>query len=124
MRNVFLLAAVVWTLFITYACLTTAANIPKVEWLNFENKDKLVHFTFYFVFTFLWVLDLYKSKRFTPKKARVFVFIIAVVFGIIIEICQGMFTAERSPDVLDVLANTSGSATAILLLWIFEKNKR
>ena len=124
MRNVFLLAALAWTLFITYACLTTAANIPKAAWLNFEHKDKLVHFTFYFVFTLLWVLDLNNTKKFSPKKVRLVVFTIAVLFGIVIEICQGLFTAERSPDAFDVLANTSGSAAAILLLWLFEKNKK
>lgn len=123
MRNIFLLAAVAWTLFITYACLTAAANVPKVAWLNIQHKDKIVHFTFYLVFTLLWVLDLIKAKRFSPKKARIVVFIIAVLFGIIIEICQGLFTKERSPDALDVLANTSGSAAAILLLWIFDKKK-
>jgi len=122
-RNIFLLAAVAWTLFITYACLTAAANVPKAAWLNIQHKDKIVHFTFYLVFTLLWVLDLIKTKRFSPKKARIVVFIIAVLFGIIIEICQGLFTKERSPDALDVLANTSGSATAILLLWIFNKKK-
>ena len=122
-RNIFLLAAVAWTLFITYACLTAAANIPKAAWLNFEHKDKIVHFTFYLVFTLLWVLDLKKVKNFSPKKARLFVFVIAVIFGVIIEICQGMFTVERSPDALDVLANTSGSAAAILMLWFFDKKK-
>lgn len=122
-RNIFLLAAVGWTLFITYACLTTAANIPKAAWLNIEHKDKIVHFTFYLVFTLLWVLDLKKANKFSPVKARLFVFIFAVIFGTIIEICQGMFTAERSPDAFDVLANTSGSAAAILVLWILDKKK-
>ncbi len=123
MRNKFLLAALVWTVFVTYLCLTDATNIPKVSWLHIQNKDKIVHFTFYFVFTFLWVNALKQYDKFTPKKARIYIFIVAFIFGIIIEICQGILGKGRSADVIDVLANTSGSALSILVLWLLERRK-
>lgn len=121
MRNWILSAAIVWTLFIIYACLTKAADIPQAFWLDIPNKDKIVHFAFYFVFTLLWVRVIGQNRRFTSKQIRLYIFLSAVVFGILIEVCQGLFTTERSPDVLDALANTSGSALSVFVLWLLEK---
>lgn len=124
MRNKFLLAAITWTVLVAYLCLTNAANIPKVSWLHIQNKDKIVHFTFYFVFTFLWVNALKQSNKLTPQKMKIYIFIAAFVFGVIIEICQGIIGKGRSADIIDVLANTSGSALSILMIWLLEKRKK
>ncbi|MDV6170278.1 VanZ family protein [Flavobacterium sp. DG1-102-2] len=115
------MAAFAWTVFIVYACLINAADIPQATWLDIPNKDKIVHFTFYFVFTFLWVQAIKTKKELSPKRVRAAVFFSAVIFGILIEVCQGVFAKERSPDVLDAIANTCGSAVSILLLWLLDK---
>lgn len=122
MHNKFLLAAVIWVMFITYACLTTPANIPKASWLTIEHLDKIVHFIFYFVFTLL-LSNAYRVKVHTVKKAWLYAFATAVVYGILIELCQGLFTNARSADVVDAFANTSGSAFAVFVLWLFQKKK-
>jgi len=122
-RNKFLLATVVWVVFITYACLAAAADIPKASWLNIPHKDKVVHFIFYFIFTLLLSMD-YKVRTATIKKAWIYAFATAVGYGIIIEICQKLFTNGRSADMMDVVANTSGSAFAILILWLLQKRKK
>jgi VanZ family protein len=82
--------------------------------LPLPNKDKLLHGVFYFGFTVLWTLFF----RTWPavKKPILFGFIFAVVYGIIIEICQAFFTTNRSGDVLDALANTTGAALAVIVL--------
>ena len=98
-----------------------AANIPETSWFDIPNKDKIVHFTFYFVFTLLWVRVIKKNSRLTPKQVRIYIFFAAALFGILIEICQGLFTTERSPDVLDAIVNTSGSALSVFILWLLEK---
>lgn len=123
MRNKFLLATFVWVIFITYMCLVKASDIPEASWLNIPHKDKIVHFTFYFVFTFLLYKD-YKLKMGGVKKAWLWAFLTAISYGIIIEICQGLFTDERSADSMDALANTSGSALAIFVLWLRQKQKK
>jgi VanZ family protein len=61
-----------------------------------------------------------------PQKNRSYrlrVFLMAVLFGIFMELCQQFFTTDRSADVSDALANTTGSAIAILLLWLLERRK-
>lgn len=88
--------------------------------------DKYAHFTFYFVFTILWFL-YFKSVAVAvnqTKSIRIVVFSVAVVLGIAIEICQGLFTKDRSADITDVAANTLGSAVAILILWLLNKRKQ
>jgi VanZ family protein len=122
-HNKFLLATVVWVVFITYACLAGASNIPEASWLNIPNKDKIVHFVFYFVLTLLLSKD-YRVKSISTEKAWLYAFVTAVSYGVVIEIFQGLFTAERSAEVLDVVANTSGSALAIFTLWLFGKRKK
>ncbi len=85
-----------------------------------EKGDKYVHFIFYFVFTVLWYIFL-KNKKGNTAKTRAIVFFLAFFFGLFIEACQGLFTLDRSADMHDVLANTSGSAGAILILWLIDK---
>ena len=103
-------------------CLAKASDIPEASWLNIPHKDKIVHCAFYFVLTFLLYKN-YKIKMGVIKKAWLYAFLTAVSYGIIIEICQGVFTAERSADPMDALANTSGSALAIFMLWLRQKKK-
>ncbi|SHF53570.1 VanZ like family protein [Arenibacter palladensis] len=83
-------------------------SVPSIEIPHF---DKLVHFSFYFVFTALGCFAFREmDRRNTPlKKAIVKIVLYAVVYGIIIEVLQGVATKNREPDLLDVLANSLGA---------------
>jgi len=86
--------------------------------------DKYVHCIFYFIFTVLWYLSIKRDNPESNKKQRLIVFLMAVVFGIIIELCQQFFTTDRSADITDVAANTTGSALAVLVLWLLSKRNK
>lgn len=103
-------------------CLVSGNAIPRVSWLAIPHKDKVVHFVFYFVFTLLLNLG-FREKYGMVKKAGVLAFIAALAYGLLVELFQGLITADRSPELLDVLANTAGSATSIIALWLFQKRK-
>ena len=103
--------------------MVSASKIPEAAWLDIPNKDKYVHFIFYFVFTLLLYKD-YKVKWGVLKKSFAFAFITAVSYGVLIEICQGLFTSGRNADIFDVVANTSGSAFAIFILWLRQRLKK
>ncbi len=79
--------------------------------IDVPHLDKLVHFSFYFVFTVLGCLSFREiDRRNTPlKKVIVKLISLAVIYGIIIEILQGVATIDRDPDLLDVLANSLGA---------------
>jgi len=105
--------AIIWTAMVTFFCIVSFNDLPKIEVTNF---DKLGHITFHFGITFLWFL-VFKFKVLDEnKKALIKAFLFSFFYGIAIEIYQDQFTATRSGDVLDVLANTSGSFLAIIFI--------
>lgn len=82
--------------------------------------DKLGHFLMFFgwtlLFGFSWMI---KSE----KKVRLWlVFLIGAMFGIGIEITQGLLPYERSPNTYDALADIAGSFSAVVVL-AFLQNK-
>lgn len=84
-----------------------------------ENKDKYVHFTFYFIFVVVWFLFANRTK--IRKKIKWIVLFSAVGYGILMEICQGIFTSNRAPDIMDVLANSLGAITGLLFISLILK---
>jgi VanZ family protein len=119
-KKVVLGIAFLWTITITYLSLASV-SAPDFSDNLFENQDKIVHFTFYFLFTLFWFEGL-RSKKQTKKKLLLILFA-AILYGIIMEICQGIFTDYRSPDKWDVLANSIGAFTAAMLLHRFRLKK-
>lgn len=54
-------------------------------------------------------------------KKAVLVILFAFLYGGIIEIFQGVFTANRQADIYDVIANVTGSILAIFILGLVKK---
>lgn len=103
--------AVFWTLFITYMSLVTIEKV-NTSIINIPNKDKIVHFVFYFIFVFSWIKVFNSDKN----KINLKIVVIAVLYGIIIEVLQSVFTTNRQADIFDAIANALGALTAFLFL--------
>ena len=89
--------------------------------IHIKNKDKIVHFVFYFLFVFLW--SLYANfKKNIPNSSSKILFI-AILYGIMIEIFQGVFTTNRTADVFDVVANSLGAFGGYISIKRYLKNK-
>ena len=114
-RN-FLFFAIVWTVFITVASLVSFNSVPKVA---IPGNDKLVHFLFYFFFVVFWSIALHKN--FYSKKYSFIIVVFAIVYGIIIEVLQGVLTSTRQADFYDVLANTAGAIVGSVILFVVKK---
>lgn len=113
--NKYFWPAAIWTVIITVACMISMETFGDANSIiALPNKDKLLHGVFYFGFTMLWALFFRTSPNVKNPVLAGFVF--AVVYGIIIEICQAFFTTNRSGDILDALANTTGAAVAVIVL--------
>lgn len=115
-KNFLLLALVLWIVFITTLSLVSLNGLPKI---SPKNGDKYVHFTFYFILTFLLILNF--VYRVGIKRSIVISFVTAVFYGIIIEILQGVLTENRKPEFADVLFNCFGSLTATIVLFLNRK---
>lgn len=107
----YLFIAFLWTVLITVLSLISLGNIEEKINIDVPNKDKYVHFTFYFVFVVLWFLQI-KQKP-VKIKTQILILLSSIGYGIFMEICQG-FTQTRTPDIMDVLANSAGAITGLL----------
>lgn len=105
----YLVAAIAWTTLITILSLVTIGDIGSS--IKIAGKDKVVHFIFYFGFVIAWYFAKYQNLQ--PSYNLV---IAAIVYGVFMEVCQGVFTKNRMPDIYDVLANSAGALFAFLFL--------
>jgi VanZ family protein len=115
-RNILLLALIFWIVFITTLSLVNLNGLSKI---SPKNGDKYVHFLFYFILTLLLILNLMSKVRL--KHSMVISFVIAVFYGIIIEVLQGVFTENRRPELADAISNSLGSFAATIIVFINRK---
>lgn len=104
--------ALFWTFLILFLSLKTPSGESK---FYFPNADKVVHFTFYFVFVFLWFKHLFFIQK-NGKKNKIVLVVVAILFGILMELFQHFFTTTRQADFWDVVANTLGSLMGIIVV--------
>ncbi|WP_298550033.1 VanZ family protein [uncultured Algibacter sp.] len=109
------LAAVGYSIILVTISLITLHDLPNVK-ISFA--DKIFHFLAYGVFVILWYLAFFYTFSLKKKKAIVYAFVFAVIFGIVVEILQGTLTVSRALDTYDALANTLGALIASFVLWI------
>lgn len=120
-KSIVFLIALSWTGLVTYSCLVQSSDVPVI---NVPNLDKYIHAFFHFVFTFVWFLFFCKQLKFNYIfKPLLIAFLFSVVFGIIIEILQGVLTTTRSAEVMDFLANLVGATLAFFTVVICYKYK-
>jgi VanZ family protein len=108
--------------FLLYAIGITVLSLARIDsrrqsLFNFEGADKLVHCFFYLGFTFLMALA-YKGSftRALGRKAQIVLALIAMTYSGIIELLQGFFTAYRSAELGDFLANSVGVIFGLVAL--------
>jgi len=111
--------AIFFTISITIGSLVKS-DVIAIEIVSIS--DKTIHFIAYFFLMLSWLYVFFKKKSFS-KNVK-FIFIGCIVFGIIIEILQGVTTTYRTLSFLDVAANTLGVLFASTVFHFFEKKIR
>lgn len=116
----YLILAVTWTLIITVLSLAKIEGLDAT--INIPNKDKMVHFVFYFLFYILW-FSYFKSVK---KLSQLYwiIFLISIGYGLLMEALQGLMGTNRTPDLNDVYANSFGAFCALLLSIYFLSKKK
>ncbi|MBN2521565.1 MAG: VanZ family protein [Bacteroidales bacterium] len=107
---------VLWGIAIIILSLMSGNDVKKISIFNFEHADKIVHFIMYFVFSFFLFESFMKyfKTKINPVRKIVYVITISVLFGIIMEILQIILVVNRSGEILDFIANTTGSVLALV----------
>lgn len=109
---------VFWTGLVAYLCLASSEGLPSVSVFKY---DKIGHLTFHFGITISWFLFWKSTFKNENKNALLKAFLFSFFFGILIEICQGLFTETRAADVADVIANSCGALIAVVLIYVYGK---
>lgn len=96
-----------WAIAIAIGSFMPAKKLPKVAILEF---DKIVHILMYFMLTFF----LAKAQIFNNKNLTTTCLAVTIFYGIFIEIIQGTVPfINRSFDIFDIIANTTGAIIAL-----------
>jgi len=101
----------------------SSSSFENIQTFSIPGKDKYLHGLFYFIFTGLWYVVFHRIMQWTRSKSRCGAFLFAVSYGCTIELMQLWLTNDRSADGLDALANTTGAALAVFVLWRIGKTK-
>lgn len=113
-----------WMIVIAFLSLLPGADIPTPSFLRIPYMDKIVHFFMYFIFALLIIYGYLKYTRGNLRKKHIIIsFFIVVFWGGLMEILQGVFqfSLGRSMDLIDFIANLTGSLVAILIFYITTK---
>lgn len=118
-HNFLLSLLIIYVIIITWASL--ARFMIPFE-IDVKGSDKLAHFLAYFVFAIVWFLFLFFSEKRKEnfKQSLIKSFLICFLFGGMMELLQMLLTSYRSAEWNDMLANTSGTIFAVVLLKVFE----
>ena len=117
----------IWTGIILYLCLLPANEVKKIDILKFNNADKLVHFSMYFVLSFLLIYDNLSARQIIPSKGlSIFYlpFTVTLFLGGSIELIQYFFIDSRDGSIFDMLANLSGMILGTLTFRLFLRYRK
>lgn len=99
-------------LYLSLSHVTSPYNVP-----NIQNLDKIVHFTMYMGLVSVFCFDVYRSSWLSRHDGSILLsgWILAVLWGGLMELFQKYFTEYRTADWFDFLANTVGAFAGILV---------
>lgn len=83
------------------------------------NYDKLGHFIIFFGWTLLFGLFMFTKKQTEAK--LLLIFLAGCIFGVSIEIFQGILPLGRTMDLNDALVDICGSIVAIGIIFLIKR---
>jgi VanZ family protein len=112
-KKLMMVLAIAWTILIFIGCSLPGKDLPPIS--VFDHFDKIVHFTFFFVFAILWLL------AFSPAggglrgwKFPFFLILTCFAYGFFLEWYQINFVPGRAWDVWDGFADGVGGIFGVL----------
>jgi len=101
---------------ITYGSLGSGEEAAKINILKFPNSDKVIHGLMYFLLTVsLIYLMVKRYNGFKHWKVYLIVLASPILYGLLMELLQYYLASDRSAELADFIANTSGTLLAFLM---------
>jgi len=109
--------AIAWLIILTILLCLPGSVLPQESWLDKIYFDKWVHIGLFGGLAFLWCGVAEKRKNFLKSVQQTFVWIALVgcVYGIAMEYVQKYLIPNRSFDIYDILADTIGSISGLVV---------
>jgi len=107
--------SIIVALVILYLSLADSQSFDDVPFLNIPYFDKIAHFLMYFG---LMSVIVFEHRNAIIGRAQLgLIALIPFLYGILMEILQLTVAANRSGNIFDIIANTTGIIVAALL-WL------
>jgi VanZ family protein len=105
---------VLYTFIITYLFVAPRPDLPEIDF--YISIDKMGHFIIHVLLSLIWLTYFFvRKKRVLSFKYVILIIIICLTYGIVIEVSQQVLYADRKADLYDILANSIGTLTGMLL---------
>ncbi|MFT4522603.1 MAG: VanZ family protein [Bacteroidia bacterium] len=95
------------------------SSIPgnQLPTFSFNAADKVEHFLAYGTLCFVWLVEKARALRWSSRSGRWLIRIVAasIMYGLVLEILQGLVFYHRTFDYADILANTVGALLGMLI---------
>lgn len=97
------------------ASILSGKQLNNVQLFEIKYFDKIIHFSMYFVLVISMFSSYIKSVAIITTQTKIAIVLLAAFYGLSLEGVQYYFTADRSAEVADMIANTVGCVVALLL---------
>ena len=104
------IARVITIILILIAIVGSLSPPQQMDQVTFNLSDKLIHSLYFTGLTFFWI----KSNEEPSNQRLIKTALLVFVFGLVLEILQGILPIQRNMDILDLLANSTGIFLAIV----------
>jgi VanZ family protein len=113
----------IWAIIILVACVIPVNKVHRTFLSNIKHVDKYFHFVMYLVFSIVLYIDFTKYKHTLKNRYITWIFLslITLSWGTIIELVQYFFLANRTGSINDVMADAGGTITGIILILTLRK---
>lgn len=107
-----------WAAFILVLTLMPVSDVPELSWADQLRLDKFVHAFLFGVQGVLlgWALAGSGQWR-SSTRPLIWAFVVAVLFGALVEVLQELMQLGRHGDPLDLLADGLGALGGFFFLW-------
>lgn len=109
MRIIF---AIVWVLIIAVLHAIPGSDIPKINFVDFFQLDKLIHAFIFTIGIYLFAVALAEQQK---KHFLSYLTISFIAYGLVLEVLQGLIFVQRTTDLLDWLADSVGVFIGVLI---------
>lgn len=120
----YILPSIAWAIFILILCGIPPQHVDGFSFWEILNPDKIFHFGVFALLSLFLIVGFKRQYSF-PKlrcNAVLSAVLTSSIYGVLIELTQILFFHGREGDWLDILANTLGAVSGIILFRIIYGN--